>query len=638
MIRPLQEQPRAAWRAWEQRGASPQVVDWLREGVKPEFEQEPIPFDFGSLMLPEPAQRAACQDLLQRYLQTGAVRRSQRTKFVSRSFLIPKRTGGFRLIIDLRPLNRYCRTQTFKYHTLHSLHHVLEPADWMVAFDLQDGYHHVGIHPDYQHYFCFAVEGQYFQCSALPFGWSASPAVFTEIMRAFVHMIHEPQPVQVSPEQQLQLPAGVRVSPYLDDFLLMARSQADASLTAQYTQALMKELGLSWHPEKSAWTPAQQMQHLGLTVDSSAGKFYVPADRLTAIRGAAQVLLATANRNRRWVPARELASFTGKAAAVILAMPSARFFSRSLHDAIATRNNWGARVKLSHQALKDLLWWRRLPAKFNGGAIWTPASHATIVTDASDKGWGAICDGQLQARGAWTPEQQVLPIAVREMLGLSFGVRTFADRIAGQTVRVRTDSIASRASAARLTSTSPAMMRVVRALHWTLDRYSISLLPEHVPGVENSADALSRWVDKTDWQLTPRKFAELEQRYGPHSIDRFASHSTAQLKRFNSLFLDPCSSGVDAFAQRDWEAHNNYCFPPFSQLPQLISLLRACRHVKATIIAPYWPTAPWMEVLLHLADEFYIWPAGGRLLRLATSPHLATPKTKWPLMVCRVQR
>ena len=47
-----------------------------------------------------------------------------------------------------------------------------------------------------------------------------------------------------------------------------------------------------------------------------------------------------------------------------------------------------------------------------------------------------------------------------------------------------------------------------------------------------------------------------ENMWGPHTMDRFASLSTAQLQTYNSRYLDPWTSGVDALAQTDWSKHN----------------------------------------------------------------------------------
>jgi len=52
------------------------------------------------------------------------------------------------------------------------------------------------------------------------------------------------------------------------------------------------------------------------------------------------------------------------------------------------------------------------------------------------------------------------------------------------------------------------------------------------------ADLLSRFVDQDahDWSLNCEIFAQLDSRWGPLSVDRFASHYNAQLRRLNSDF------------------------------------------------------------------------------------------------------
>ena len=62
------------------------------------------------------------------------------------------------------------------------------------------------------------------------------------------------------------------------------------------------------------------------------------------------------------------------------------------------------------------------------------------------------------------------------------------------------------------------------------------------------ADLLSRFVDKDDWSVNPSVFRVIDAKWGPHTIDRFASHYNAQVPRFNSKFSSPGCSGVDALA------------------------------------------------------------------------------------------
>ncbi|XP_043246606.1 uncharacterized protein LOC122394089 isoform X3 [Amphibalanus amphitrite] len=93
---------------------------------------------------------------------------------------------------------------------------------------------------------------------------------------------------------------------------------------------------------------------------------------------------------------------------------------------------------------------------------------------------------------------------------------------------------------------------------------------------------------------------QLESIFGPHTVDRFASLSTAQLPVYNSRFRDPATSGVDALGQRDWHEHNNFVNPPFRMVPRVLDVVEAQRAT-ATLIAPLWPGQPWLDRLRRLS-------------------------------------
>ena len=57
----------------------------------------------------------------------------------------------------------------------------------------------------------------------------------------------------------------------------------------------------------------------------------------------------------------------------------------------------------------------------------------------------------------------------------------------------------------------------------------------------------------------------LDNKWGPHSVDRFASNLNNQCKRFNSRWWCPGTEGVDAFGQ-SWANEVNWLVPP----PRLI--------------------------------------------------------------------
>ncbi|EFJ45775.1 hypothetical protein VOLCADRAFT_105800 [Volvox carteri f. nagariensis] len=60
-------------------------------------------------------------------------------------------------------------------------------------------------------------------------------------------------------------------------------------------------LGLSCHPTKCQWEPSQSVYHLGITINTAAGVFEVPKQKLAKLRRLAIGLRITAKKNRRLV-------------------------------------------------------------------------------------------------------------------------------------------------------------------------------------------------------------------------------------------------------------------------------------------------------------------------------------------------
>ena len=65
-------------------------------------------------------------------------------------------------------------------------------SDWAVSIDLTDAYFHIPIHPHYQKYLRFVYEDQVFHFTALQFGMSLSPLVFSKLRPASVAQLDAP--------------------------------------------------------------------------------------------------------------------------------------------------------------------------------------------------------------------------------------------------------------------------------------------------------------------------------------------------------------------------------------------------------------------------------------------------------------
>ena len=127
--------------------------------------------------------------------------------FYSTYSVVPKRDGGFRLILDLRNLNGYLKVLRF---------HMLSPArglqvvsrnQWFVTLDLREACFHVTVHPVHWQYLRFAFEGRAYEFMVLPFGLSLAPRTFTKCMDAVLASLTY---------------RGLLILNYLDDWLICA--------------------------------------------------------------------------------------------------------------------------------------------------------------------------------------------------------------------------------------------------------------------------------------------------------------------------------------------------------------------------------------------------------------------------------
>ena len=105
-------------------------------------------------------------------------------------FVIPKRSGGLPVILNLKAINVFIPPQHFRMETLASILPTISPQDWAVSLDLRDAYLHVPIHPVSRRLLGFQYQNRTFQYQVLPFGLRDSPWVFTRLI--YYQYIHPP--------------------------------------------------------------------------------------------------------------------------------------------------------------------------------------------------------------------------------------------------------------------------------------------------------------------------------------------------------------------------------------------------------------------------------------------------------------
>jgi len=176
---------------------------------------------------------------IQKLMTKGTVKKvsSCANQFFSQIFLVPKKDGLARLVINLRPLNQSIHQLHFKMEGLGMIRDLLREGDWMASIDLKGAYLSVTILEGHWKYLRFLWEDNLyeFQC-----GLSSAPHVFTKLLK----------PVLARLRHQ-----GVRLIMYLDNMLVMAQSREELESHLSQITSLLELLGFVVNREKSQLVP-----------------------------------------------------------------------------------------------------------------------------------------------------------------------------------------------------------------------------------------------------------------------------------------------------------------------------------------------------------------------------------------------
>ncbi len=233
-----------------------------------------------------------------------------RSGFYSPYFIVPKKSGGLRPILDLRVLNRALHRLPFKMLTPKRIFGCVRPQDWFAAIDLKDAYFHVSILPRHRPFLRFAFEGRAYQYKVLPFGLSLSPRVFTKVAEAALVPLRE---------------QGVRILNYLDDWLILAQSQDQLCEHRDMVLSHLSQLGLQVNWEKSKLSPVQRISFLGMELDSVS-----QTTRLTQERAQSVLNCLNTFKNRTAAPLKQFQRLLGHMAAAAAVTPLGLLHMRPL--------------------------------------------------------------------------------------------------------------------------------------------------------------------------------------------------------------------------------------------------------------------------------------------------------------------
>ena len=344
--------------------------------------------------------------------------------YYSRLFLVRKKSGGWRPVIDLSRLNQHVITPHFKMETLDSVRLPLRKHDWAISLDLTDAYFHIPIHRKSRRFLRFHFMGKTYQFRALPFGLAPAPYVFSRTVKAVVKHCHR---------------MGMRLHSYLDDWLQPSRSQVMSLFHRDQLLSTVLSLGFVPNWDKSELVPSQRFSFLGARFCLEEGLIGPSLDRLTRLVTLIQRMLSA-----RSASARQIHSLLGQMESMARLLPDGRAHKRMLQWCIKDRwsqadQPWDFHISLGPWFNKAVIQWLNRDFLFTMVPLCRPQPDLFLFTDASLVGWGAPM-GDLSASGLWSAYWQTQHINVLELRAVMLALKSFLQIIPNCHILLSTDN------------------------------------------------------------------------------------------------------------------------------------------------------------------------------------------------------
>lgn len=632
------------WRAITPPGDS-HLLSWIEFGYQPPLAVPigSVPsFNNKSRPITNRAHLTFVNSEITRLVALGAIRQvppCQATHSASARVVTRPHSSKLRLVIDYRPLNDWINTPHVRFEGLKQAAELLSTGCWMTSHDCQDAYLHLAVDPTYHQLLGFNINGNHYQATALPFGLSSSPHAWHSLMAVFIRF--------------MRTTFGLRVCWLLDDVLVISNTREEALRHRELLVHWMARLGITRSLTKGNFEPTQHLTFLGLDINTSATPvFSVPPQTLADVRQFALSVTNVSNRANGLVPARLLASFSGKAMSLSLAVLQARLRTRTFYNDLAAsasashlplRRRWNRWVRLSTASLEELQWWSRLSptACTRTARPVSMTSALRLFTDSSTGGWAATLDlpspppptasAPTSASTATSAQQRLdikstapwqvvngpwlatlrkhWQIAAKELAAVILGVQHFLPSLADNRLLIITDNKAVFHLVRSGCSRQPLLFNLLRQLWTLLVDNNITFSSRWVPTAINPADSPSRVYDRHNWSLSHAAFSTIVSHFGTPTVDLFASADNHLVPDYCSFNADPQALAQDAFTTNWSQFQLPFANGPFSLVSRILRHGLECRTPRLLLVVPYWPSRPWWPLLRQLAIDCLPLPA-----------------------------
>ena len=213
---------------------------------------------------------AYAREVIAEYLDIGAVSPCQASdlRFLVPWFVVTKLEPNGdvkrRLITNLRKINAFVTTCSFKLDHWGVVYPMLKRGMWCAKVDLSHAYFHVPLSKHFSQYVGVQLGSDFYKVNGLPFGLNALPEIFCSFMRV---------PLRLWRQQ------GLIVFVYMDDILILGESFDDCKNSVETVVNTLREAVFLLNESKSVFEPTQHVEFLGIDIDMTSFPFLPQAKK-----------------------------------------------------------------------------------------------------------------------------------------------------------------------------------------------------------------------------------------------------------------------------------------------------------------------------------------------------------------------
>jgi len=413
---------------------------------------------------------------------------------------------------------------------------------------------------------------------------TSAPCIFTKLLKPVLFHLRK---------------LGIIVICYIDNCIFIAASEEELRDNVSSAIQLFDSVGLTINVQKSILEPTQEVEFLGVILNSRDMTSKLPSHRREHIKEQGLLLL------KKEVTLHDLASFVGLTVAsdpAVELAPLRYKYLEIIRNRELARNhgNYKSKIILDDHARALINWWIH-NIDHQTKSLRSSSPQLEMFSDACLTGWGATV-GHTKTGGHWA-QKDLDHINCLELKAILMGLKSLCKDCRQTHIHLRSDNTTAIVCLDRCGSTKPNLNRLIEEIFYWAESRGITLSAEHVKGLQNvEADRESRIKNlDTEWMLKPHLFKGLCQAFYTPDIDLFASRINAQVATYVAWKPDPSATYINAFSF-DWANKNLYAFPPFSIIARVLKKLQ---EDQATLLAvlPLWPTQGWFPRALQLLTQ-----------------------------------